>query len=243
MRLNDFIVAASFMTLLVSFWNRNDIPGNVVLHPDTGGEPRQTVTREPAFTARYGGVEYRVEPEYEYELVGMVVSFRQHDGSSRMHRQAGDHLNMIDVCVVWGENATHPELNELDFWNGIFTCNVQTRNQAAWDRFDMYDLSNNHLISDDDAIRDRVTGLKVGDQVRIRGWLASYTGPGGIRGTSTTRDDTGDGACETIWVRAFDIVEPARSNWRRAMYASLLLLAGSLVVHFRRPYRPHANGR
>jgi hypothetical protein len=31
-------------------------------------------------------IEYRVEPQYDY---GMVVSYRQHDGSSLMHRRSG----------------------------------------------------------------------------------------------------------------------------------------------------------
>ena len=144
-------------------------------------------------------------PEYEYELYGMIVSYRHHDGNSRMHRRAGDHLNMLDVCVVWGETAASRHLHKIDFWNGIFTCNVKTRDQQAWDSFDMYQLSNNHLISDQEHIRDRVTGIRIGDQIRVRGWLSSYTGPAGTRGTSTTRRDTGDGACETIYVDQFDI--------------------------------------
>lgn len=239
MRINTLVIAASFVVFLVAFWHRNDIPGNVVHVPGIGADPVQEATRERPFTATYNGVEYRVAPEYDYDLTGLVVSFRHHDENSRMHRQAGDHLNMLDLCVIWGDNATHPDLGKLDFWNGIFTCNVQTKDSDAWRRFDMRELSNNHLISDDDRIRERVIDVAIGDQVRIRGWLSSYTGPVGTRGTSTTRDDTGDGACETIYVREFDIVEPARSNWRRAMYASFGLLVGGIVVHLKRPYRPY----
>jgi hypothetical protein len=128
-------------------------------------------------------VAYRVDPEYDYDLVGMIVSFRHHDENSRMHRLADDHLNMLDVCVVWGNNTSGAQLDKIDFWNGIFTCNVKTRDQAAWESFDMYQLSNNHLISDDDFIRDQVRKVKVGDQVRIQGVLASYESPGGLRGT------------------------------------------------------------
>ena len=72
-----------------------------------------------------------------------------------MHRLADDHLNMLDVCVVWGSNTSSAQLGKPDFWNGVFTCNVKTRDQAAWESFDMYQLSNNHLISDDDFIISR----------------------------------------------------------------------------------------
>jgi hypothetical protein len=76
--------------------------------------------------------------------------------------------------------------------------------------------------------------------VRFRGYLASYSNErGGKRGTSTTRTDTGDGACETVYVEYFRIVEPATSLWRISMWSSLALLLVGLVIHFRRPYKPY----
>ena len=241
MKSNNVVIAASFIALLVSFWNRNELPRDIDYRPDIAAPPKQSVTREPAFDVSYKGINYRIEPEYDYDLFGMVVSYRHHDGESRMHRRAGDHLNMLDVCVVWGDNAVNEQLRKIDFWNGIFTCNVKTRDRAAWESFDIYQLSNNHLVSADDRIRDQVSGVRVGDQIRVRGWLSSYTGPAGTRGTSTTRMDTGDGACETIYVEAFEIVEQATSYWRLSMYASFAVLMCGLLMHFRQPYRPFAD--
>ena len=146
---------------------------------------------------------------------------------------------MLDVCVIWGDN-TRSDLQAIDFWNGIFTCNVFTRDQQAWDSFDMNQLSNNHLISDDESIRKKVTKIKVGDQIRVRGYLASYSNSGGgKRGTSTTRTDTGDGACETVFVDSFRILQSATSYWRISMWASFALLAAALVMHFKQPYKPY----
>jgi hypothetical protein len=236
-------ITASFIWLLISFWNRNALPGNLDLLPDLGNEPQQVPTSTQAFVAHYDDVDYLVEPEYAYDLYGLIVSYRHHDGKSRMHRQSGDHLNMLDVCVVWGRNAANPLLAELNFWNGIFTCNVETRSREVWESFDMTQLSNNHLISADDAIRDQVTAVRIGDQIRVRGYLASYGSEGGgRRGTSTTRLDTGDGACETLYVERFDIIRPAVSRWRQSMYASLAIFVFAVAIHFRRPYRPYANG-
>jgi len=240
MRTNSVVIAMSVFWLLVSFWNRNDLPRTINFVSEILTEPLQTVTRKSAFKASYGGVEYLIEPEYEYDLYGMIVSFRHHDGESRMHRAANDHLNMLDVCVVWGDNTTNQRLHKINFWNGIFTCNFQTRDQEAWDSFDIFQVSNNHLISDDELIRDRVRDIQVGDQIRLRGYLASYgSEKDGMRGTSTTRLDAGDGACETIFLERFEIVEPATSYWRISMYLSLALCVIGLLVHFRRPYRPY----
>lgn len=238
-RLNNILIVVSAVGLLLSFWNRNNIPGNIDFVEAIAAEPQQTKTNERPFSATVNDVEYLVEPEFAYELTGMIVSYRHHEGNSRMHLQANDHINMLDVCVIWGDN-TGSELQKIDFWNGIFTCNIFTRDQQAWDSFDMNQLSNNHLISDDETIRDRVKDIHIGDQIHVRGYLASYSNPdGGKRGTSTTRTDTGDGACETIFVQDFRIVQAATSYWRVSMYASLGLLLFGLFVHFKRPYRPY----
>ncbi len=239
-RSNNILIIASFAALLVSFWNRNELPGNIDYVPEVLTEPKQTATSKSAFDVAFNDVGYRVEPEYDYDITGMIVSYRHHDDNSRMHRLANDHLNMLDVCVVWGDNTSTAQLDKLKFWNGIFTCNVQTRDQVAWDSFDMNQLSNNHLISDDDRVRDQVKEIKIGDQIRVRGYLVGYSSAGvGKRGTSTTRTDTGDGACETIYVERFDIVQTATSYWRISMYSSLLTLLIGLGIHFSRPYRPH----
>lgn len=236
--MNNALLLISFVVLIVSFWNRNALPGNVVLQPATLEEPLQTPTRQTSFDVSYNDVTYRVEPEFSYELTGMIVSFRHHDYKSRMHRLSNDHLNMLDVCVVWGDNASNPFLDRVKFWNGIFTCNVETRDQQAWDAFDIYQISNNHLLSDDDFIRDQVADIQIGDQIRVSGYLAGYSSPGvGKRGTSTTRLDTGDGACETLYIKQFEIIRAATSYWRISMWASLLSLLAGLIIHFKRPFR------
>ena len=240
--LNRWVLVASAVTLAVAFWNRNDLPGAIAFQPQLAQEPRQRPIEKPPLTVPFAGVAYRVEPLFSYELYGLVVSYRQHDGESSMHRWSNDHLNMADVCVVWSDTAMSPTLPKLDFWNGIFTCNVQTRDSVAWANFKMNQLSNNHLVSADPFIRDRVAEVRVGDQIRIKGSLVRYGAVGGgLRGTSTTRDDTGDGACETILVDEFEIMAPGFSAWRAAMYAALALLVATLAVHFALPYRPYRN--
>jgi hypothetical protein len=240
MKLNRVVIAVSFVWLLVSWWNRNEVPGTVDYVPELANEPAQKRTGKRPFELIFNDVSYRVEPEYEYDITGMIVSYRHHEGNSRMHSLANDHLNMLDVCVIWGDNPHNERLHKISFWNGIFTCNVKTRDQVAWDNFDMDQLSNNHLISDNEYIRDQVRKIRVGDQIRVRGYLAGYTSSGGSkRGTSTTRTDTGNGACETIYVEQFRILEAATSYWRISMWASLAVLILSIAFHFTRPYKPY----
>ena len=236
--LNRYALIGSALLLLVSFWNRNALPAHIAFVGALDDEPKQRKVDLRPFSVAYQGVEYAVNPQYAYDLYGMVVSYRQHDGESTMHRRANDHLNVADVCVVWSDTAMSPYLGKLDFWNGIFTCNVQTSDDVAWANFKMNQLSNNHLLSANPAIRERIDDIRIGDQIHIKGQLASYGAVGGpVRGTSTTREDTGNGACETIYVEQFEIVERAWSGWRAAMHFALGVLAVCLLLHFALPYR------
>jgi len=117
--------------------------------------------------------------------------------------------------VVWGNNVTKVDLNAFDFGNGEFTCTFRTRDEQAWRAFHVEQISNNHLITDDAYLREQIGDLAVGDQIHIEGYLASYSNTSGFsRGTSTTRTDTGNGACETVYVRSFDVVSAAPRGWR-----------------------------
>jgi hypothetical protein len=237
--LNKWLLVASATLAIVAFWNRNDLPGNVAFRAELVNPPRQTPTAKDPFAVAYAGVKYAVEPKFAYDLYGLVVSYRQHDGESFMHRSANDHLNVADLCVVWSDTAFNPTLRKISFWNGIFTCNFETRDSQAWANFDAHEVSNNHLISADDAIRDRVSMVRVGDQVHIRGWLASYGSGANKRGTSTTRDDVGNGACETIFIDDFEILARAHSRWLTTFYVSLAMVVMGSIAHFMLPYRPY----
>jgi hypothetical protein len=238
--LNRWVLGASALLVLVAFWNRNDLPGNIAFRSELEQPPRQTRLSQPPFTVDYAGITYEVEPQFSYDLYGMIVSYRLHDGESLMHRRSNDHLNVADLCVVWSHTAFSPTLRNIRFWNGIFTCNFSTRDSEAWAQLKASEVSNNHLITADDAIRERVAGVRIGDQVRLRGMLARYGSGAGKRGTSTTRDDFGDGACETIFLEQFELLEPARGAWRIALYAALAAFVIAVVVHFSLPYRPYA---
>jgi hypothetical protein len=50
-----------------------------------------------------------------------------------------------------------------------------------------------------------------------------------FRGSSTVRDDTGDGACETVYVNEFKILQRANPVWRAARPLALAA-AGVLFV-------------
>lgn len=229
--LNSFVFYISCLLLLASCWQRDHFPDDLSIDAGLSSAPEQRAVKEPAFSIDRDGVQYRVEPRYYYDLKGLVVSYEHHDGNYSLHRLWNDHINVADICVVWGENATALDLNKLDFWNGEFTCNFKTSDQGAWEQFKPEQLSNNHLLTGNDYVRKKIDDVRIGDQVHIRGWLANYSNDQGFsRGTSTTREDRGNGACETIYVKDFRILQSMENGWRTLLNISLFSFISSAMI-------------
>jgi hypothetical protein len=54
--------------------------------------------------------------------------------------------------------------------------------------------------------------------------------PAGTRVSSEVRTDTGNGACEVLYVEALDVLGSANRGWRIGLKAALWLLALSVLA-------------
>jgi hypothetical protein len=81
-------------------------------------------------------------------------------------------------------------------------------------------------------IRRQIEKSHPGDLVRIEGMLVEYANPsnGFKRGTSITRRDKGQGACETIYVETFDILKRANVLWQSLFSVAKFLFVTSLLA-------------
>ena len=57
------------------------------------------------------------------------------------------------------------------------------------------------------------------------------------RGTSLTRDDTGNGACETIYVQEVEVLRAGGGPWRWLLWPAIALSLTGLIVWLRTPFR------
>jgi hypothetical protein len=207
------------------------LPANTDILPPLFAEPRQWSENLPApFSVRVKKSIYVVKPLYHYELAGLVVS--QHRSDSFLdihHRRWRDFLNIKDLCVVWGHNIRSGVYLRMKFWNRDFTCLCRFPDGETGALFSERHLSNNHLLSADKAMRRRILRARPGDQVHFGGYLVQYSQPANqfFRGSSTVRDDTGNGACETVYVTEFQILQRANPFWRAAK--PLALLAAGII--------------
>lgn len=229
----------SLMLLAVALWKKYELPQFPQLQQALMNEPEQVPVKRAAFDTTVNGVTYKIQPLYTYNLHGLVVS--KHDSKAwwdYIHREWNDHLNVVDLCVVWGNNLRRGIYKEAEYSSGQFVCYFRIEAGLAH-VFDSAALSNNHLLTDNPGIARAMRKVRLGDQVRFRGYLAEYSHNHGgrpfKRGTSTVRTDSGDGACETIYVEDFEILRRGGGPWHVLAWGAVFLIVVSVIAWFRLP--------
>jgi hypothetical protein len=221
------LLLAGLLCIAVGTFTRNRLPSGADIADEALLEPIQTNRTAPIFKTTVNKVEYSVAPQADYELRGVVVS--KHDSSSFwdvLHSDWNDHLNVADLCIVWGGNLKSDIYRKLSYHNGQFTCNYGGSGEA-FSSFNEDEISNNHVLTDDPRLAKKIRQLAIGDQVLVRGKLAKYshrTGGQFDRGTSMVRNDRGNGACETIFIDDVQVIKSA------AKWPSQLRMLGYLVT-------------
>lgn len=221
---------------VVTLYLKDNIPEKGEVLNNLYQNPIQTKTTKKPFEVEKEGVVYAITPLYDYELNGMIVSYNNSSNwLDYYHEKWEDFLNMKDVCVIWGENVETEIYKKMKFNNGSWTCHVEfesNTNNNDWSRFKNENLSNNHLLSNNEEINKEIMGAEKGDQIYLKGYLVKYAKKDGSfeRGTSVARTDQGNGACETIYVEDFRILKKANPGLREIHLLSQYIIGACLAL-------------
>ena len=235
----------SLAVMAVSAVYKDKVPNPEFYDVSQLQEPKQTATDETPFTTTVNKQEYTIIPRFNYELDGVVVSYHNADdlGDIWHHREWKDFINLRDLCVIWGENVATGVYKRIDFHNDSWTCWAAWPDRETGELFKMTDLSNNHLLADNKTVIAALMAAEPGDHIRLRGMLAEYSNPAANfhRGTSTVRTDTGNGACETIYLDEFSVITKANANLRRvyslSKWLAIISAIGFVVMFVIAPVR------
>lgn len=113
-------------------------------------------------------------------------------------------LSPVDLALGWGRMRDDAVLSQLDItqsgrWYRYRYGGTPPIPPSEIDR----SAANMHMIPGSHAIATALDEVEPGERVRIDGWLVEAQAPDGWRWrSSTTRDDTGQGACELVYVCA-----------------------------------------
>jgi hypothetical protein len=200
------------------------LPESSALLPINRQPPVQTSTSTPSFTFDWRGKSFLVHPQADYQAQGLILTHNDTGGIGDIYHDS-DSVDLKDICIVWGESATSGSYLNGTFHSEPWTC-VYT-SKAGSDSIYADEFSNNHLLAGTKAIEDKIRAARIGDQVKFSGFLVNYApkeNPDLLRRSSLVRDDTGDGACEVVFVTHFEILSKANTAWRRVEKISLYLI-------------------
>lgn len=239
----QLLLLLSLVLMALSLWKKDQMPPVEFYDLSQLQSPRQTETYMDPFQVEANDITYNIYPEYDYTLHGVVVSYHDSDAWWDIYHHGSwqDFLNIKDLCVIWGRNVSSGVYRDMQFSNTTWTCFASWQDQHAGSLFSMTNLSNNHLLASDSAINEAIMSVEVGDHIALKGVLASYSHSDGqfTRGTSVVRTDTGNGACETIFIEEFEILSKANGGWRLTYSLSkggvVLALLGLMLLLFLAP--------
>ena len=156
-------------------------------------------------TTELDGYKLEITYLYEYEIEGLVLTTNHHYWFG-----IENDLSPIDVGLGWGDVAAYN--SSIDFnWSqhGRFLYWYVKSYEELSKIGDEYDVgiqsSNNHLIASNSKINRKIKRIHAGDHIKLKGYLVEIYGNKSdgtyfTWNSSTVRDDTGDGACEIIYV-------------------------------------------
>ena len=222
-------VLAALVATLLGWWGKGALPDPGELRAEVHRMPVQADTRRAEFTFEYAGESYRVRPRAEYELWGLVVSHNDPGGLGDIYHDDRS-VDTRDLCVIFGDNVARADYQKVSFSSGSWTCRYE---YPAGVTFRTNGLSNNHLVTDDPAVRAATRTVRVGDQVHLRGQLVDYQAasiPNFWRRTSLTRRDDGQGACEVLFVTSLEVLQRGTPGWYAAFERGWQILSALLLA-------------
>lgn len=154
--------------------------------------PVQETVRVPAIQ-RAG---YTITPVASYSLRARVLSTERY----WFGREAD--LSPMDFALGWGPMSDTGILKKVSLSQGGRWYHFRWQEKPPIEpRLMSLTSANTHLIPADDVVRARILGVSAGEIVRIKGYLVNVTAPDGWHWSSSlTREDSGSGSCELMWV-------------------------------------------
>lgn len=175
-------------------------------------EPVQIKVDNLGETGTYKGRQTSIIYKYYYDIRGVVASVHDYWGFD-------DYATLVprDVCIVWGSLSEAFLNHEAEFeqsgrycsgksiGSGLDPAEVFTyKTPFGQTAVSISSMTNNHLIPSTAKIRDQIFGLKAGDRVKITGYLVNIQYGNILLNSSTTREDSGNHACEVIYTTSVE---------------------------------------
>lgn len=116
-------------------------------------------------------------------------------------------LSKTDLALGWGEMSQPEIIEHFDISQRSRAYFWRTQKMPIPRRNIETQSANMHLIAATPAVRDALERVSEGDMIVLSGQLVEVRAEDSWRWRSSlTRTDTGNGACEVIWVQSFSVI-------------------------------------
>ncbi|MGI9291991.1 MAG: hypothetical protein ACR2QG_12055 [Gammaproteobacteria bacterium] len=184
------------LIIIAIFMFYRDWQQRPVTHPPGILVPLQPVQKNLANSVSFEFDEFAVTPRAEFDIQARLLSRERYF----IGMESG--LSPIDLALGWARMSDQS-----------ITDQIEIRQSGRW-YYTRYKLppplpaqeivrnsANMHMIPATDSIEKELKSLRPGEVVRLRGFLVDVDHPSGWKWrTSLTREDTGQGACELVYV-------------------------------------------
>ena len=154
-------------------------------------EPIQTSTSTNPFHID----DFTITPLADYAIEARLLSIEHYNFD------AGAKLSPTDLAVGWGPMSDEAVINKLDISQGNRFFNWRAEILPIPQHDIEIHAANMHVIPANDAVKSQLKKVKVGQVVTLKGQLIeAKTANGWHWRSSLTREDTGNGACELMYV-------------------------------------------
>ena len=172
---------------------------------DTLQDPLQSAlwTNEPVMITKKN-LKLELTPQATYKIGAIVLSKKKYssDWSS--------HISPYDLALGWGGVARQENLDHIKFKQVLrwYRYHYDAKCLISHDYISKHS-SNHHIIPANSNIAKAVKSIREKDIVELEGKLVNvngtYKGKSVNWNTSTTRNDTGNGSCEILYVTKIKI--------------------------------------
>lgn len=185
-----------FIALLLLRSCQDRKPSSTPPPSSTQLEPIQTDPTKKTFVFK----DYSITPLADFQITAKVLS------SEKYHIGDDADLAPVDLVLGWGRMADDKVLKNIDISQSNRWYYWETDSLPIPQREIETHSANMHMIPQDDKIKSILLDAKEGEVVTIKGVLVRIEREGGWHWQSSlSREDTGDGACEVVFVESAQI--------------------------------------
>jgi hypothetical protein len=167
------------------------------VHPSDGAiapdDPRQTDANNAPVTALG---RWRLTPQARYDITARILAREDY----RFDRLSD--LIPEDLALGWGPMSDNKVIRAFEISQSVRFYSWTPKRELPIPRQAVIEHSaNTHVIPADAAVASQLKRLRVGQVVRLTGYLVNAVRDDGVYiSTSMTRSDTGPGSCEVVLV-------------------------------------------